>query len=111
LLTTFGGGIVIKGKAWDIDGNETLQKVEIKIDDGEWKNVTGIFNWAYTLDTKKLENGNHTIYARSYDGKNYSNIVSIKIEVNNKKEGAPGFELIVFLSSMIAAILFRKRRN
>ena len=108
------GSVIIKGKAWDIDGNETLQKVEIKIDDGEWENVTGALNWAYTLDTKKLENGNHTIYARSYDGKNYSSIVSIRIEVKNKKGGGgiiPGFELIIFLSSIIAVVIFRKKKR
>ncbi|HEC76023.1 MAG TPA: hypothetical protein ENI33_02045 [Thermoplasmatales archaeon] len=79
------GSIIIKGKAWDEDGNETLQKVEVRIDDGEWKNVTGILNWTYTIDTKELENGKHTIYARAYDGDGYSNVVSFKLKLKIKK--------------------------
>ena len=110
--STVNGSIVIKGMAWDIDGNETLQKVEIKIDDGEWKNATGTLNWAYTLDTKKLDNGNHTIYARAYDGHDY-NIVSILIEVKNKKGGGgiPGFEVVILLAAVLAAGWIRKRKK
>lgn len=67
-----------------MDGNETLQKVEIRIDNGEWQNATGTLNWTY-VHTKKLENGNHTIYTRSYDGENYSNEVSIIIEVKKRR--------------------------
>ncbi|KAA0010513.1 MAG: hypothetical protein FE041_05200 [Thermoplasmata archaeon] len=104
------GSIIIKGMAWDEDGNETLQKVEIRIDEGEWRNVTGTINWNYTLDTKKLENGKYTIYARSYDGKDYSNIVSISIEVKNKK-GIPSFEVIAFLAAVLAAVWARKRKK
>jgi len=100
------GSIIIKGKAWDEDGNETLQKVEIRIDDGEWRNATGTLNWTYNLDTKKLKNGNHTIYARSYDGKDYSNIDSITIEVKNKREGGgiPGFEIIALFVAILAVV-------
>ena len=104
------GCIIIKGKAWDIDGNETLQKVEIKIDDEEWKEATGTVNWTYTLDTKKLDNGNHTIHIRVYDGHDYSNIVSIQIVVKNKK-GIPGFELIILLVAALTVAWARKRKG
>ncbi len=89
------GSIIIKGKAWD---------------DGDWHNATGILNWAYTLDTAKLDNGNHTIYARCYDGHDYSNVVSIQIEVKNKKGSVSGFEVIILIAA-VAVVWFRKRKR
>ncbi|KAA0013352.1 MAG: hypothetical protein FE041_03060 [Thermoplasmata archaeon] len=66
-----------------MDGNETLQKVEIRIDDGEWQNATGTLNWTY-IHTKnwKME---IILYTRSYDGEDYSNEVSIIIEVKKRR--------------------------
>ena len=66
-----------------MDGNETLQKVEIRIDNGEWQNATGTLNWTY-VHTKnwKME---IILYTRSYDGENYSNEVSIIIEVKKRR--------------------------
>jgi len=79
--STVLGIITIQGKADDADG--TIQKVEIKIDSGSWIIVTGTTSWSYTWDTTKLDNGRHTIYARSYDGENYSSIDSVIVAVNN----------------------------
>ena len=105
------GTITITGNASDQDGNETLQKVEIKIDDGEWKNTNGTTSWNYTWDTTSVKNGDHTICAMAWDGNDYSSIDSIQIEVKNKKEeeGIPGFEF-AFLIIAIAIILI-KRKN
>ena len=78
---TVSGVITIQGTAEDTDG--TVQKVEIKIDGGAWMTATGTTSWSYEWNTTPVSNGNHTIYARSYDGTDYSNIVSIEIIVNN----------------------------
>ncbi|HEC82824.1 MAG TPA: hypothetical protein ENI53_02950, partial [Thermoplasmatales archaeon] len=111
------GNIVIKGKAWDIDGNESIVKVEIRIDDGEWINVTGTLNWAYSLDTTKLSDGEHKIEARSYDGMAYSNIASIKIKVQNeeKKETswtmlAGAIVVIVVVAGIAVAVWLIRRK-
>ena len=78
------GNIVIKGKAWDIDGDDTLQKVEIRIDDERWVEVTGGVIWNYSWNTKILEsNGYYAIEARSWDGEKYSEIDSITVFVDN----------------------------
>ena len=108
--TTVNGIVTIQGSASDEDGDETIQKVEVKIDNGKWLIATGTLNWAYTLDTTKLENGNHTIYARSYDGKEYSKIASITVEVKNQKEeiGIPGFEMIALFAAVLTVVA-RKR--
>jgi len=83
------GSIIIKGKAWDIDGNETLQKVEIRIDDGSWQEATGTTSWTYNLDTTSMATGNYDIYARSYDGTNYSDINYVTITISNPTNQPP----------------------
>jgi len=77
------GVVTIQGKARDVDGNETIQKVEIRIDGGSWIIASGTNSWSYSWDTTKVANGLHKIEARCYDGQDYSNIVSINVTVNN----------------------------
>ncbi|MCD6331085.1 MAG: hypothetical protein J7L80_02670, partial [Thermoplasmata archaeon] len=91
--TVVSGIITIQGKAWDEDGNDTLQKVEIRIDEGEWKEAEGITAWSYSWDTTKVANGMHTIEARAYDGIDYSNIAKITINVENVENNPPQIEI------------------
>jgi len=79
------GEVAIQGKAWDIDGNETIEKVEIKIgNEWRWYEATEKNNWTYLWNTKTLEsNGYYTIYARAWDGEKYSEIKGISVFVNN----------------------------
>ena len=102
------GKITIKGKASDMDGNETIQKVEVSIDNGAWHVVNGTVSWNYSLNTKELKNGIHIIKARCYDGIKYSDIASIQIKVRNEK--VPGFGFIAMLIGLLAATwLWRKK--
>ncbi|UCG68777.1 MAG: fibronectin type III domain-containing protein, partial [Thermoplasmata archaeon] len=71
----------IIGTASDPDG--IVQKVEIKINDGNWFQVSGTVVWSYNWSTTTVSNGEHTIYARSFDGENYSEVASIGVEVDN----------------------------
>lgn len=64
----------ITGIAGDPDGDNTLEKVEIKVDNGQWVITDGLTSWSYQLDTTQFTNGQHTLYARAYDGENYSGI-------------------------------------
>ena len=80
---TISGTIMINGTASDPDGNEELRKVEIKIDNGSWITVTGKTSWSYEWDTTTVENGNYTIYAKSYDGEKYSATKSVTVKVEN----------------------------
>ena len=108
---TVSGTVTISGKASDPDGNETLVRMEIRIDSGNWKNATGTTSWSYDWNTKKTSNGNHTIEVRAWDGINYSSIDSIVLNVQNKKkEGIPGFE-IIFLVAAITIVLLWKRKH
>ena len=63
--------------------DDTVQKVEVKIDSGSWILANGTESWSYKWDTTSVSNGDHTIHARSYDGNDYSNIDSVDSTVDN----------------------------
>ena len=83
------GSVLISGKAWDENGNETLKKVEIRIDGGIWKKANGTASWHYEWNTSSYTNGTHTIEARAYDGISYSDIAKINVTVNNEAPSLP----------------------
>jgi len=103
----------IHGTASDEDGSETIQKVEIKIGDEEWKVVGGTTSWNYTWDSTTVDNGDYVIQARAYDGQEYSSIDSIMVKVNNEKSGGggiPGFEMVALIVAL-GAVMWVKRRK
>ncbi|MEW6069373.1 MAG: NosD domain-containing protein [Candidatus Thermoplasmatota archaeon] len=61
----------------------TVQFVEIKIDKGAWQLATGTTSWSFVWDTTTVPNDWHTIYARAYDGIDYSAIKSVNVYVYN----------------------------
>jgi hypothetical protein len=75
--------ININGTANDIDG--TVNLVEIRIDNvGSWLLCDGTDTWEFSLNTRSLSKGQHSIVARSYDGNSYSAIDSITINVDDE---------------------------
>jgi len=78
---TVNSTVNITGTASDSDGS--VITVQVKIDSGSWQTATGTTSWYYNWDTTAESNGNHTIYARSYDGINFSITDSITVTVNN----------------------------
>lgn len=87
--STVSGTLTITGSASDPDGNEEIVEVEVRIDGGDWNTATGTSGWSYAINTNSLSNGQHTIYARSFDGVLYSSIDSIAMNVNNPSNLAP----------------------
>ena len=110
------GLVTIGGSAKD---DKKVERVEIKIDPtGSWKAATGTKAWSYEVDTKGLANSVHTVYARSYDGIDYSNEASIKINVQNPAEKTPqkstfipGFDLAVLVVAVAAGAILASRRK
>ena len=74
--------VTFSGIASDSDGNETLERVEILIDD-EWRDVTGTTKWIYTWEIFDITDGLYSINVRSYDGVDYSDYDEIKLKVEN----------------------------
>jgi len=82
------GEIIISGESNDLDGVVTLNEVLLKIDNNEWKPVSGYIGpysylWNYEWNTSNISDGIHTIYAKSYDGKYYSETVEVEVMVDN----------------------------
>ena len=75
--------IMMTGTAYDPNGDDTLVKVEIKIDDGGWETALGTTEWSYEWATYSHADGSYYIYARSWDGIEYSPIEKITVNVNN----------------------------
>ncbi len=78
---TVTGSIEIKGISSDSDGD--VQQVEIRIDSGTWLKAIGSTSWNFDWDTTTVDEGTHSISARSYDGSDLSKIESIDVIVEN----------------------------
>ena len=76
--------VTISGVASDLDGDDTLVKVEILINN-EWKDAIGTTKWIYTWDIYKIKDSLYTIKVRSWDGIDYSIYDEIKLRVENPK--------------------------
>ena len=78
---TISGMYTIAGIASDPE--DGLQFVEVRIDDGPWIKAIEESLWTFEWNTTNVSNGEHTIYARSYDGDNYSTEVNVTVIVDN----------------------------
>ncbi|MGC9554749.1 MAG: InlB B-repeat-containing protein, partial [Thermoplasmatota archaeon] len=81
--STVSGAIAVEGTASDDNGNHTLHRVEIKIDDGDWQAATGTSAWHFFWNTTGVSDGPHVIHARAYDGHVYTEN-STTVEVCNQ---------------------------
>jgi len=114
--TTVSNDLPITGSCSDSDG--TVEYVQIKIDSGTWIKVSGTISWSYDLDTTELENGLHTLYARAWDGENYSPIKSVSLTVDNieiddstgNSGRTPGFELVIVVCAIALVLLWKRKR-
>ena len=73
--------VMISGTADAVE--EDVTSVQIKIAGNNWVTVTGTTPWSYDWATYSLPNKQYNISARSYNGKEYSEIVSITVTVYN----------------------------
>lgn len=73
-----GSTITVQGTASDDD---TVSLVQVKVDTQPWQDATGTDSWSYEIDTSSLPIGQHTIWARSYDGFDYSYYAWVNVTV------------------------------
>jgi fibronectin type 3 domain-containing protein len=106
----------ISGSASDSDGD--VEKVEVRFNDGEWMEANGTEDWTYEVDPKDLPDGENIIYARSYDGENFSTEVNVTVNVDNsvdeEDEGILGVVLIavgIIIFIIILLILLPKLKK
>lgn len=108
--TEISGTYAIEGTASDADGN--VQIVEIKIDGGPWIATEGTSSWTHIWNTSLVDDGQHTIQARSFDGEDYSGLVSMTVLVDNaepppdgQQDGFLTSSVIVWMSIVIAVVV------
>jgi parallel beta-helix repeat protein len=107
--------IPITGTAADSDGS--VQKVELRFNDGNWFLVNGTTSWTFTFNTNLLFDGEYVLSARSFDGTNYSSEAKIVIQVENEEEEKPDgttwhwIFLILFIVGLIFLILYMRKRK
>jgi len=109
------GNLSIHGIASDLDGNVTLQKVQVRINNGEWQNTNGTHTWNYiwNLSPDIIDEGSYIIHARAWDGYNYSlpYQITLIIDYGRNQNDTPGFEfLVIFLAFMCHIIYIIKRK-
>ena len=75
--------VMISGTSTDPDGDDDLIRVEVKINEGEWETADGTTKWSYDWNTYEYEDGVYTIYARSWDGEEYSDVQTLTVEISN----------------------------
>ena len=69
--------VTISGIAFDPDGDETLKRIEIMIDEG-WNYADGTTIWNYNWKTFDMDDGFYTVHVRAWDGADYSEIEEIE---------------------------------
>lgn len=90
---TVGGDVTVSGTA-DAPSS-TLERVEVRIDDGDWREATGTTDWAFTWDTRDVTDGGHAIHARAHDGVLYSDVASVQVTVDNPRPDLAASDLRV----------------
>jgi hypothetical protein len=75
--------VMISGTASDPDGDTTIVKVEVKVNDGEWNIADGTTKWSYDWRTYEINNSLYSICVRSWDGTDYSSVEEIKVNLDN----------------------------
>lgn len=93
-----------------LDDDGVVERIEYRIDKGDWVNITVTANWSVTIPIKDLEPGIHEVDIRAYDGSKYSDIETMTFR--KEKEEEPGFVAAVsVLSLLVTSILMAKSRR
>ena len=75
--------VMVSGTASDPDGDDDLVNIEIKIEGGDWEIADGTTKWSYDWIAYNLEDGAYTVSSRSWDGKEYSDVETITVQIDN----------------------------
>jgi hypothetical protein len=113
------GTVLLEGNASHGDSKARIVAVFVQVDDGNWGMATGTNNWTHTLDTRGLDDGRHTLRARSYDGARNSTVATVTIDVQNEGNGREGagpviaVAIIVLLAAaaVVAIVVLRRARG
>ncbi len=80
------GTVLFQGTADDFQGRERVLRVEVRVDDGAWEEVTGLLQWRYVWDSTLVTDGAHEIAFRAFDGIDYGPEAAMGVRVLNDFE-------------------------
>ncbi len=83
---TAHGLVVVRGSASDPDGAVAL--VEVSVDSSGWSAAEGTTSWSLSAPLP-LEEGAHSVSARSFDGEEYSPVSTVALTVAPSEGSAP----------------------
>lgn len=63
--------------------NDTLSRLEVRIDSGPWQDAIGAIEWAFSMNSNQLSNGPHILYVRAWTSQGISIQRSVSINVQN----------------------------
>jgi hypothetical protein len=75
--------VMVSGTASDPDTKDVVRKVEIKIGDASWVLAQGTTLWSYDWTTYSYTDGSYALSARSWDGKDYSDVSTVTVSLRN----------------------------
>ena len=79
--------LIVEGTSNDPDAMDTIRTVEVTISGNKMlakpKLGSSLAEWVATFNISGLENGEATLGARSYDGKEYSDPYTVNVDINN----------------------------
>jgi hypothetical protein len=102
---TVDGKITILGEASDPDGDSTIEFIEVRVDDNNWELAEGKTVWSYVLDTEDYDDGEHTLYVRAFDGREYSEEYSLTIKVDNEGDALSIWLIMTIIALIVAIVL------
>ena len=115
---TLSGIYAMQGSASDEDG--TVESVEVRINDGPWIKAMGTTSWNLSWDSTTVDNGDHTIHARSFDGTDHSSEVSLTVTVENAPPQEPegewmwmvvGVATVVVVAILLVLYILTRRKK
>jgi len=103
------GSINITGTA--INGSRPLERVQVRIDGGEWADAIGLDRWWLGIELRALGVGTHRIEARAFDGTLYSENATVEFVVMSSEQGDETpfglLLLVILIVAMAIALLAR----
>jgi hypothetical protein len=99
------GSITASGSSHHPVLGRSVEKVQVSLDKGEWADANGTASWSFTINTKSLPDGKHSLRARAYDGRTYSMVAEANFTVKNAERGASGAADSNLVMIGVAAVL------
>jgi PKD repeat protein len=115
------GGPMLKVEGTAVFSDIPIEKVKVRIDEGEWTIAQGRSDWKIDMDILELKDGKHTLEVRAYTETSESGSVTITFtkgysasSIGMLGELSDGKLILAFLATVVivvAIVVTRRRHN